>query len=100
MPGTISGGKRAAEKIKAKYGSDYYAKMGQRGGKAHHSKPRGFASEAVGKDGLTGIERARAAGAKGGARSRRGPARITTAVKQPEEKERKHIWPFGKRNAK
>lgn len=35
----------------------------------------GFASDEVGEDGLTGRERAKLAGAKGGAISRRGPAK-------------------------
>ena len=35
----------------------------------------GFASNEVGEDGLTGRERAKLAGAKGGAISRRGPAK-------------------------
>lgn len=36
-------------------------------------KRGGFASEKIGKDGLTGLERARLAGAKGGRISRRKP---------------------------
>lgn len=37
----------------------------------------GFASETLGKDGLTGPERAKIAGTKGGKRSKRGPAKDT-----------------------
>ena len=33
MSGTIIGGKRAAETNKAKYGSDFYATIGRKGGK-------------------------------------------------------------------
>lgn len=40
-----------------------------RGGK--NGNTGGFASNVVGSDGLTGVERARAAGVKGGARSKR-----------------------------
>ena len=44
----------------------------RRGGANGHTG--GFNSEKVGADGLTGFERARIAGAKGGSVSRRGPA--------------------------
>lgn len=33
MPGTIEGGKAAAATNKARYGSDFYARIGSRGGK-------------------------------------------------------------------
>ena len=33
MAGSIEGGKLAAETNKAKYGSDYYAKIGAKGGR-------------------------------------------------------------------
>lgn len=46
--------------------------IGSKGGKAGHTG--GFASDKVGSDGLTGVERARLAGAKGGKISKRGPA--------------------------
>lgn len=61
MAGTSKGGKAAANTNKAKYGSDFYAKIGAKGGKL----------------GVTGgfyanRELARTAGAKGGRISRRG----------------------------
>lgn len=73
MVGTRSGGLKTAATNKAKYGEDYYRKMGQKGGKA--SSNGGFASMKVGADGLTGFERARIKGAIGGRISRRGPAK-------------------------
>ena len=33
MPGTINGGKKAAETNKKKYGKDFYARIGANGGK-------------------------------------------------------------------
>ena len=57
---------------KKRYGKDFYKKVGKLGGMK--SRGGGFASETVGKDGLTGYERAREAGRKGGrvAREQRG----------------------------
>lgn len=69
MAGTYEGGKKAAATNKKEYGDDFYARIGKMGGEA--SKAGGFASEKVGSDGLTGKERARIAGAKGGRKSRR-----------------------------
>ena len=69
MSGTKIGGQRAAETNKKLYGDDFYARIGQRGGL--NGKTGGFASSIVGKDGLTGRERAKIAGRKGGTISRR-----------------------------
>ena len=74
MSGTISGGKKAAQSNMKKHGKDFYKRIGQKGGK--NSKKGGFASEKIGKDGLTGAERAKLAGAKGGRISKRPPATI------------------------
>ena len=52
MTGTIEGGKKAAATNIAKYGKDFYSRMGQKGGKASGSG--GFASDVMGADGLTG----------------------------------------------
>ena len=60
MAGTIQGGKAAAATNKAKYGSDFYAKIGAKGGKL--GKTGGFAANR---------ELARLAGARGGRISRR-----------------------------
>jgi len=73
MAGTHEGGQRARETNRKKYGRDFYAEIGRKGGRNGHTG--GFASEAIGKDGLTGSERAKVAGAKGGRKSRRGPAK-------------------------
>jgi uncharacterized protein len=60
MAGTKDGGKSAAATNKAKYGSDFYAKIGAKGGKNGHTG--GFAAN---------HDLARIAGAKGGRVSRR-----------------------------
>lgn len=69
MAGTKVGGKAAASTNKSKYGSDFYARIGAQGGKK--GRTGGFASSKVGDDGLTGRERAIAAGRDGGRISRR-----------------------------
>lgn len=69
MTGTKAGGQKAAKTNKERHGEGFYARIGKKGGQNGHTG--GFASGAVGKDGLTGYERARIAGAKGGAISRR-----------------------------
>ena len=60
MSGTIAGGKAAAATNKAKYGKDFYAKIGAKGGTLGHTG--GF---------YANRELARKAGAKGGRISRR-----------------------------
>ena len=60
MAGTKEGGRKAAARNKAKYGSDFYAKIGAAGGKK--GKTGGF---------YANRELARSAGAKGGRISRR-----------------------------
>jgi hypothetical protein len=66
MAGTRSGGQTAAATNKAKYGADFYARIGAAGGRKGHSG--GFAA------GKEGRERARKFGAIGGRLSRRGKA--------------------------
>lgn len=63
MAGTKAGGQKAAATNKKKYGSDFYAEIGRRGGK--NGKTGGFAA------GEEGRERARKYGAIGGRISRR-----------------------------
>ncbi|MBP9853078.1 MAG: uncharacterized protein QG629_638 [Patescibacteria group bacterium] len=63
MAGTKAGGSKAAATNKQKYGSDFYAKIGAKGGKL--GKTGGFAA------GEAGRERARVYGAIGGRISRR-----------------------------
>lgn len=60
MAGTVAGGKAAAATNKSKYGKDFYAKIGAKGGKL--GRTGGFAANR---------ELARLAGAKGGRISRR-----------------------------
>lgn len=69
MPGTKIGAAKARKTIYDKYGKDYFVSIGKRGGQAGVSG--GFASDKVGADGLTGSERARIAGSKGGTKSKR-----------------------------
>ena len=66
MAGTKAGGVKARETNLKLHGSDYYARIGRIGGKAGDPTKKGFASN---------IERAKAAGAKGGKISKRGPAK-------------------------
>lgn len=73
MPGTIEGGRKAYKTNLKRHGKDFYANIGRKGGKA--SSTGGFASDKVGKDGLTGLERAAIAGRKGGQLSKRGKAK-------------------------
>ena len=69
MVQTREGGKKTAQTIKEKWGSDFYREIGRKGGKNGHTG--GFASDVIGRDGLTGKERARIAGRKGGTISKR-----------------------------
>lgn len=78
MSGTVEGGRKAYETNIARHGYDFYAKIGQMGGRRGHTG--GFASNKIGPDGLTGYQRARIVGAKGGKISRRGPREATTEV--------------------
>jgi len=64
MAGTKAGGKKAAATNKAKYGKEFYAEIGRRGGKNGHTG--GFAANPA---------LAKIAGAKGGRISRRGKAK-------------------------
>lgn len=66
MAGTEKGGKEAAKTNKKKYGPDFYARIGAKGG--HKGHTGGFAA------GKEGRERARKFGAIGGRLSRRGKA--------------------------
>ena len=62
MAGTKEGGKKCAATNKAKYGSDWYSKIGQIGGRNGHTG--GFASMPIWK--------VKEAGRKGGLKSKRG----------------------------
>lgn len=62
MAGTKRGGRKAANTNKAKYGDDFYARIGSRGGRKA-GVPKGFAAMP--------IEKVRAAGRKGGRKSTR-----------------------------
>lgn len=64
MAGNAEGGKKAAETNKERNGEDFYRRIGKLGGQAGNTG--GFASLTVGKDGLTGPERAKIVGSKGG----------------------------------
>ena len=84
MVGTKAGGLKARNTNLKKYGTDFYKNIGRMGGSI--STTGGFASLKVGKDGLTGPERARIVAAIGGARgSRKG-------VKNGEGKRRKNVY--------
>lgn len=109
MAGNREGGLKAAKTNKEKHGADFYARIGRKGGSQVPKSPRGFASNVVGKDGMTGLQRAKAAGRKGGQISRRGTGGKTRKdkgvargprTKVEEKPVRKFsLWPFG-RNTK
>jgi general stress protein YciG len=64
MPGTKEGGIKTRQTNLAKYGLDYYQKLGAKGGKVKSDKPKGFAAMPK--------EKVSAAGKLGGQRSKRG----------------------------
>ena len=66
MAGTKAGGVKAATTNKTKYGKDFYAEIGRKGGKNGHTG--GFAANP---------ELAKIAGAKGGRISKRGKGKKT-----------------------
>lgn len=104
MAGTKAGGKKAAATNKERYGKDWYAKIGRKGGSKTNTLPKGFAANR---------ELARIAGAKGGKiSSRKGVPNSNSTVKkkvpQPHltdedietaKKKKGWVWPFS-RNAK
>lgn len=73
MVGTPTGGKKAAKTNKELHGSDFYKRIGSKGGQS--SNKGGFGANR---------ELAKSAGAKGGRISRRGPAGT--------KKEKVYIW--------
>ena len=74
MAGTKAGGAKAAATNKAKYGADFYSKIGQKGGQ--NGTTGGFAANR---------ELAKIAGQKGGRISRRGPAKTSITMNQESE---------------
>ena len=78
MSGTVEGGRKAYLTNITKHGKDFYREIGRKGGFNGHTG--GFASDKVGPDGLTGYQRARVAGSKGGKISRRGPRKDAAEV--------------------
>lgn len=68
MAGTAEGGLKAAATTRKKYGTDFYAKIGAKGGR--NGRTGGFAA------GEEGRQRASEYGAVGGRKSRRGKARV------------------------
>lgn len=87
MPNTKEGAEKARRTLLERLGSEealkeYYRNIGRMGGAK--SRGGGFASDKIGKDGLTGAERARLAGIKGG-KATRIPSNLTE-----EQKKRLH----------
>lgn len=76
MPGTIEGGRKAAATNKKKYGKEFYANIGRKGGRNGHTG--GFAANP---------ELAKEAGRRGGKISKRGPAKRFSADKIVKIKE-------------
>ena len=71
IAGTRTGGLKAKLRNLEK-DPDFYKNIGRKGGQNGHTG--GFASMSIGKDGLTGSERARLVGQRGGRISKRGKA--------------------------
>lgn len=78
MSGTITGGIKASQTNKERHGSDFYKRIGSKGGK--RGKTGGFASNP---------ELARTAGAKGGRTSARGLALKHMSDEQLSEREKR-----------
>ena len=76
--GTKDGARKASITNRLKHGDDFYRRIGSIGGQ--RGTTGGYACLEKGADGLTGPERARISGAKGGAISRRGPAKKPTKI--------------------
>ena len=74
MAGTKAGCAKAAATNRAKYGKDFYSKIGQRGGQ--NGTTGGFAANR---------ELAKVAGQKGGRISRRGKAKTTISATEVSE---------------
>ena len=72
MAGTTEGGIKAAATVKAKFGTEFYSRIGRLGGKNGHTG--GFAANP---------ELAREAGRKGGRISKRGKAKKKPANSEP-----------------
>lgn len=84
-PGAVETSNKWRATMRAKYGENWREKMrelGRKGGQNGRGEfyTGGFACLERGDDGLTGPERARISGAKGGAISRRGPAKKSTKI--------------------
>lgn len=73
MAGNREGGKKAVKTTKERHGGDFYQMIGSLGGSKgkEDGVSKGFGSDKVGADGLTGRERAKLAGAEGGRKSSR-----------------------------
>ncbi len=73
MPISKERAKERAAKVKAmllkRFGQDYYQRIGKKGGSAHQHG--GFGSRNIGRDGLTGRQRAIVSGAAGGKAKKR-----------------------------
>ena len=75
MSGTREGGRKAAETNLKRHGKNFYAEIGRRGGS------KGAADGAIKGFAAMTQEKRRAAGAKGGKISRRGPAEAKPVAK-------------------
>ena len=100
MVGTLAGGRKAAITNKKRHGENFYKNIGAMGGAK--SKSGGFASNKVGKDGLTGPQRAKLAGSIGGLKSSRtgvknGEGKKSTKItkkEQPKTEKKRHFFVF------
>ena len=63
MPGTPTGGKKAAASNKSEYGNDFYARIGSKGGQVKGVR-KGFTTETAKKWGQKGGQASRRTGIK------------------------------------
>ena len=79
MAGTLEGGKKAAATNKMRHGSDFYAKIGAKGG--HNGITGGFAADVECRCDEIEVShyKRNCAGKKGGIKSRRGRVELSQA---------------------
>jgi hypothetical protein len=63
MSGTSEGNRKIRDKLLAQ-DLEYFKKLGSKGGTAIHTAPRGYASDKIGNDGLSGKQRAQKLGSE------------------------------------
>ena len=89
MSGTQLGGLKAKQANIERHGADFYKRIGAIGGTK--GTTGGFASQFRSADGLTGSERARIVGSKGGKISKRPKAVKYTSIEELSSKQKGYL---------